>query len=75
MPPLTLPPSLTRELERGVADAHALAKTLYVEANYALDCGFEAEARRVYGWAEQAFRLGLRTECVLLALGEDRDAR
>jgi hypothetical protein len=74
-PRLTLPTSPARELERAVADAHALATALYAEAGFALDCGFDVEAQRVYGWGEQAFLLGLRTECALLELRRDRDAR
>jgi hypothetical protein len=74
-PPLALPTSPTRELERVVADAHALATAIYAEAYFALDCGFEAEGRRLYSRGEQAFRLGLRTECALLQLREDRDGR
>jgi hypothetical protein len=75
MPPVPLLTSPTRDLERVVADAHALAKALYAEAYFALDCGFEAEWRRLYSQGEQAFRLGLRTECALLQLRENRDER
>lgn len=74
-PPLVLPTSPTRELERVVRDAHALAKTLYAEASFARDCGFDVEAQRVYGRADQAFAVGLRTELALEQLREDRDAR
>jgi hypothetical protein len=75
MPPLTLPTSPTRELERVVADAHALATTLYAEASFARDCGFDVEARRLYSQGEQAFAVGLGVQLALEQLREDRDAR
>lgn len=74
-PPLALPTSPTRELERVVADAHALATLLYAEASFARLCGFELEAQRVYGWGEQAFALGLRAGLALEQLREERDGR